>query len=100
MEILLLIVYGAVLALHIWLLVRALKKPEKKRWILLFLAELVCAIGALGMAFFFDGLRGSGFMPGMSYIMEFFYSLMASAVYGVMLIVSLVALLLRNVFRA
>ena len=99
MEILLLIVYAAILALHIWLLVRALRKPEKKRWILLFLVELVSAIGAVGMAFFFDGLRGSGFMPGMSYIMEFFYSLMAGAIYAAMLPVSLLAILLRKVFK-
>lgn len=99
MEILLLIVYAAILALHVWLLVMALRKPAAKRWILLFLGELVSSIGAVGMAFFFDGLRGSGFMPGMSYIMEFFYSLVAGGVYAVMLLVSLLALLLWKVFR-
>lgn len=95
MEIPVLIGYGLLLAFHIWMLVRTLRKPTTARWVCHLLLELVSVIGAVGIAFFFDGLRGSGMMPGMSYIMEFFYSLMAAAVYALMLVVSLIAMAIK-----
>lgn len=97
MEIPVLIGYGLLLAFHIWMLVRTLRKRNTASWVCHLLLELISVIGAVGIAFFFDGLRGSGMMPGMSYIMEFFYSLIAAAVYAVMLLVSLIAMFVRKI---
>lgn len=94
MEPVLLIFYGLILVAHLIALCKALRNGNG--WTRLLIGEFCSAGGAVAMAFFFDGLRGSGFMPGMSYIMEFFYSLAAAVVYIFMGLVSIAAMAIRR----
>ena len=96
MELQLLIIYIALFAIQLILLVLAVRKPEKNLWPKLFMLELVSALGAVGLMFLFDALPGSGKAPGLTWFAEFFYSLFAAVGYGIMLLVSFVVWAVRS----
>lgn len=90
MELTLSILYPALFAAQLVLLVFAVRKPEKKLWPALFCLEVLSLLGAVGMAVLFELLPGYGMMPGLTYFAEFFYSLAAALVYAGMLLLSAV----------
>ena len=84
----LLVIYILVLILQIVLLVQAIRRKSKKRWVVLFIIELVSALVATGVKEYYDSLPGYGFMPGFSYLGDILFSFCASVLYGVLLLVS------------
>ena len=88
MELTVLCGYGLLLLGQIVLLISALRKPEKKLWPALFGMEALSFLGAVGLMFLFDALPGTGFMPGLAWLGEWFYSLLAAGVYLIMLILT------------
>ena len=85
MDLFVLLAYVLILAAQIVLLIFAARKPEKHLWAPLFVFELVSLLAAIGLMFLFDALPGNGFMPGLTWFGEFFYSLVAAGAYGIML---------------
>jgi len=91
MEIVLLILYLAVLACQIALLIRCVRKPSRRGWILLYGLEIFFLGIAIVLTRYFDALPGHGMMPGLAWFAETLFSLGAAVVYGGMLLVSLLA---------
>lgn len=96
MELTLSILYPALFAAQLVLLVFAARKPEKKLWPALFWLEVFSLLGAVGMAVLFELLPGYGMMPGLTYFAEFFYSLAAALVYTGMLLLSAVVRVIKK----
>ena len=90
MELTVLCGYGLLLLGQVVLLAFVLRKPEKNLWPALFGVELISFLGAVGLMFLFDALPGKGFMPGLAWIGEWFYSLLAAGVYLIMLVLTAV----------
>lgn len=88
MQTLLLIAYIAIFVLQILLLISCIRKNTAKLWISLLLSELLPLVVSFLLMRYFDSLPGYGFMPGLTYFGEVFFSLGASALYGVVLFVS------------
>lgn len=88
MELTLTILYLLILVVQFVLLILTARKPSAKGWKVLFLLEVLSALGAVGLMLLFDALPGSGFMPGLTWFAEFFYSLLAAAAYMGMLLLS------------
>ena len=80
--------YVLILVAQIVLLIFAVRKPEKRLWVPLFVFEVVCLLAAIGLMFLFEALPGNGFMPGLTWFAEFFYSLLAAGAYGIMLLLT------------
>lgn len=90
MDLFVLSAYVLILAAQIALLIFAVQKPEKNLWPRLFCLEFVSAIAAVGLMFLFDALSGKGFMPGLTWFAEVFYSLFAAIGYGLMILISII----------
>lgn len=90
MEIMLFSAYVLLLIAQIVLLIFAVRKPERNLWPPLFGFELVSLLGAAGLMLLFDALPGKGFMPGLTWFAEWFYSLLAAGTYGIMLLLTAV----------
>jgi hypothetical protein len=60
------------------------------------LCNLLSALSAAFGVWYFDNLPGYGFMPGMAFFPEFFYSLCAAAIFTVLALVSTLCWLLRG----
>ena len=83
-----LILYFAILFVQVIFLIRNIKKPLAARWKPLYLMELVPMVIAAAVAFYYNSLPDSGFL-GMTYLAEILFSMAASGIYGIMLVVSL-----------
>ena len=83
----LLIAYLFVFILQLFLLVQSIRKQQKTRWIALFAAELLSALAAAGLCWYFESLPG-GMFGGLTYLGEVLFSFGAAAVYGMMLLIS------------
>ena len=88
MDLILFSAYVLLLIAQIVLLIFAVRKPEKNLWSKLFCLEFLSAAAAVGLMFLFDALPGKGFMPGLTWFAEFFYSLLAAGAYGIMLLLT------------
>ena len=83
-----LILYFVILFVQVVFLIRNIKKPLEARWKPLYLMELVPLVAAAAVAFYYNSLPDSGFL-GMTYLAEILFSMAASCLYGIMLVVSL-----------
>ena len=92
----LLIMYLLLFVLHIFLQVQAIRKDSKKLWLTLFLVELVSTLAANRIQNYFDNLPGDGFMPGLTYLGEVVFSLLASMLYGICFLVSSCIFIVRE----
>lgn len=95
MEVLLLIVYGAIAMLLLVGLVICVKKARKEHWMRLCLFGFLAAVSALGVARYFDNLpveEGSIF-PGLEYFAEVLYSMSAAAIFAIIAAVALLGYL-------
>ena len=90
MYILLLIIYLCLFLLNIYLLVRGMRPFAIGRLYGAYLCEFGSMMAALLIMWFYDRAPGYGFMPGLSYIQEVFYSFCAAVVFAVLLLVSIV----------
>ena len=88
MDLFLFSAYVLILAAQIVLLIFAIRKPDKKLWRPLFGFELFSLLASVGLMFLFDSLPGNGFMPGLTWFAEWFYSLLAAGAYGIMLLLT------------
>ena len=89
----LLSVYIIVFAVQVILLIKAVKKSEKKYWVIEILLETTSIICSGLLVYYFNELPGNGFMPGLTYLGHWLFSVGATALYLVMFGVTL---LLRN----
>ena len=83
----LLIVYIFLLILQIVLLVQSIRKQQKRCWIVLFAAELLSALAAAGLCWYFEALPG-GMFGNLTYIGEVLFSFGAAVTYGMFILVS------------
>lgn len=77
-------------------LVHCVKKPHKAKWIALFFYEALVLANALCYTHYYDTKPGYGIMPGLSYIGEVTFGMLASGVFVVLLFVSILICLTRN----
>ena len=84
----LLIFYIVVFLLLCFLLATAVKRNHLRRWTILFLLELLAAMGSVGAVFLFDSLPGTGMMPGLTWLAEVLFSMGAAALYALLLAAS------------
>ena len=96
MDLFLFSAYVLILVAQIVLLIFAIRKPDKKLWRPLFGFELFSLSASVGLMFLFDALPGKGFMPGLTWFAEWFYSLLAAGAYGIMLLLTLIILGFRK----
>ena len=84
----LLVVYIIIAILEIILYIRTIK-GKNKSWIKLIFIELIALIVAFGIGIYFNNLPGSGFMPGLTYIGEWLFSMAAALLYFVILFITI-----------
>lgn len=91
-SLLLLIACLALFIIQIIMLVKAIKKKEKKYWISGFCLEFFSLILSLVLLYYYDCLapRG-GFMPGLEYLGEELTCMGAGFLYGIMLYITVIA---------
>lgn len=88
METVLLVLYLLIFIVQAVMLIFAIHRPTRLRWLLLFVLEVLPLASAGLIAWHFDTLPGFGIMPGLTYFAESIFSLAAAMAYGVMLLVS------------
>lgn len=91
-----LIAYILVLVGLIVALVRTAKAPAGKKWLCLYLTELIAICAALCLTWVFDHIRSTGPLAGLTYFAETLYSLGAAVVYVVVLAVSVIVQVVRR----
>jgi hypothetical protein len=96
MEFMLSIFYFLLFGAQVMVLIAAVRKPEKDLWPKLFRLELLSALVAVGLFFFFDALPGRGMAPGLTWFAEVFYSFFAAIGYGLMILVSIITAAILN----
>lgn len=93
MAIFLLVMYFIILASQIMLLSFSIRKKTKKLWIGTFMFEIISAIIAFVLMWYYNSLPGYGLMPGLSYFGEVLFSMGASFLYAIMLAISFIVFL-------
>ena len=88
MGIALFVLYTTSFILQVILLVQALKKSAPPRWKRLYVIELISAAIAAAAAVYYNGLPGTGFMPGLTYLAEVIFSMAAALLFSAMLVLS------------
>lgn len=78
------------------LLVSCVKKPHIAKWIGLFIFEILVLMNAVCYTHYYNTKPGYGIMPGLSYIGEVTFGMLASGVFAVLLFVSILICLTRN----
>lgn len=84
----LLVVYILVAILQIILYIRTIKEKNKS-WLKLILMESMALISAIAIGIYFNNLPGSGFMPGLTYLSEWLFSMGAALLYFIMLFITI-----------
>lgn len=92
MGVLLLIIYILIFMFQIKLLINLIK--NNKDFYPIIITEIVSIIISIGVLKYFDSLPGTGFMPGLTYIAEYIFSLGAGIIYYIMLLSSICAKIL------
>lgn len=87
-------IYSILFALQVFWLIRSCIR-KKKIWPVALVSLLSALLAAFGV-WYFDNLPGYGFMPGLAFFPEFFYSLCAAGAFLLLTFVSLLCLLLRK----
>lgn len=85
------ILYLVVFVVQIILLVKSIKKKEKKYWINVFVLEIFSIIISISLWFYYESLPGYGFMPGLSYLGEILLSFGVAILYSIMLFITICA---------
>ncbi len=83
-EIFLLIIFMILFLYQLLLLVKAIKRKENERFVLLAIFEISCGVFSRILIRYFDILPSSGFMPGLTYLAHSLYSYIAFGVYVIM----------------
>ncbi len=87
-------IYIIVFALQVFWLIRTCR-GKGKFWPVM-VCSFFCALLAAFGVWYFDNLPGYGFMPGLAFFPEFFYSLCATVAFTVLTFVTLLVWLLRR----
>ena len=87
-------IYAGLFGLELFWLIRSCIR-KSKIWPVSLCALLSALVAAFGV-WYFDNLPGYGFMPGLAFFPEFFYSLCAAAAFTLLTFVTLLCLLLRK----
>ncbi len=89
---LLFVVCLALFIIQIVILVKSIKKKEKKYWIIIFCLEIIPIILLRGLLYYYDYLAPrNSFMPGLQYLGEELTCLGATIVYFVMFCITMIA---------
>lgn len=84
----LLVIYIIVAILEIILYILTIK-GKNKSWMKLVLMESIALISAILMGGYFNNLPGTGFMPGLTYLGEWLFSMGAALLYFIILFVTI-----------
>lgn len=87
----LLILYLLGFVFQIILLVKSIKKKEKKYWIMVFGLEIIFIIISKMIENYYNSLPGYGLMPGLTYFGEALLSFGANTIYYIMLFITMLA---------
>ena len=87
-------IYTGLFALELFWLVRSCIR--KGRIWPVAMCNLLSALAAAFGVWYFDNLPGYGFMPGLAFFPEFFYSLCAAAAFTVLTLISFLCWLLSR----
>ena len=90
------VIYSVLLLLQILLLLLNLRKPLKKRWLLLLIAEALSETAAVLLMRYYNDLHGTGIMPGLTHFAETMYSMAAAAISGGMLVISAIVMAVQS----
>lgn len=93
-SLILFVVCLAIFITQIVLIVKAIKRKEKKYWISNFCIEIFSIIMSIGLIYYYEKLPRSGFMPGLQYLGEELTCLGASILYAIMLCITIIARLI------
>jgi len=85
---LLLVVYIFVAVSEIILYIRTIK-GKNRSWLKLIIMEVISLIAAIIIGIYFNNLPGSGFMPGLTYLGEWLFSMGATVLYFIILFVTI-----------
>ena len=86
-------IYIVLFAAQVFLLIRCCRR-HGRIWLVAAGNLITACLAAFGV-WYFDNLPGYGFMPGLAFFPEFFYSLCAAAAFTVLTLVSLLCCLIR-----
>lgn len=89
MALFLLITYIVIFTFQIILFVITIRKKTKKLWRILFSSELIPLLISIGLMIYFNNLPGYGFMPGLTYLGEIFFSFGAVVLYCISFLISI-----------
>ena len=91
-SLILFVVCLTIFIIQIIILIKSIKKKEKKYWIIIFCLEIIPIILLIGLLYYYEYLvpRG-GLMPGLQYLGEKLTCLGASILYLVMFCVTIIA---------
>lgn len=64
-------------------------KGKNKSWLKLIFVESMALISTIAIGIYFNNLPGSGFMPGLTYIVEWLFSMGAAILYFIILFISI-----------
>jgi len=92
-----LVVYIGVFLLLCLLLVRTLKGNRSRDWGRLFGLEALAVAGSFCAIHIFDALPGNGMMPGLTWFAEVFYSMGAAILYAVLLAVTIILCIWKEI---
>ena len=84
----LLVVYIFIAIFEIILYIRTIK-GKNKSWIKLIFIEVITMITSFAIGIYFNNLPGSGFMPGLTYLGEWLFSMGAAVLYFIILFVTI-----------
>ncbi len=97
MELVLLVLYIILLVFDVILLIDTARKPAKSKWLTLFISEAAFALLAVGVAFAFNSLPGTGMMPGLTYFAHVIFSICASLAFTVAFAVSAIVYIILKI---
>ena len=86
--------YGVILLWQMVWLVLAIRR--KRGWVRLLILTGVSMVLAFVGVWYFNAMPGYGFMPGLAFFPEFFYSLLAGVVYFIMTLIACVGALMEK----
>lgn len=99
MPYMMIIIYTIIFIFQIVFLVKAIKNKAKEYWIKVFALEIISIIISTILLFYYNGLSGYGFMPGLSYLGESLLSLGVTILYSVMLFITILIMILIICFH-
>lgn len=85
-----LVLYIALFAVQVALLIVGAKRPSVGTFVILYAGELSAIVGSIGMASRYNGLPGVGPIPGLNDFAAFVYSYCAAIAFSLLLLATII----------